>query len=269
MVAEVVAPVAAVFLTALAVPDAAVGLAAVDDVRGRAEDPRLVRSPDVEVRDAVEPEAVTGLRAAAVLVAPGVVFLSVVLPGLDMMELVLLAAAEVMVDFRSSSLALTLGLLRWLETEPVVVRRVAVVEVVGGRVGGLLRPPLTRAAVPVPVEVPLEAFVAAVAEPRRRAAAAAVVVVAPARFAAAVGLAVPLVLTGVRLVSGPVFLAVGDCSTGVASASSATGWVSSIVEAGSSDGAVGVSARFPVSLGIEVASSGWITSKLSFSDIMR
>jgi hypothetical protein len=67
-----------------------------------------------------------------------------VLPGLDMMELVLLDAVEV-VDFFSSSLALTLGRLRWLEAEVAevaVARRT--VPGAPGRVGGLLKPPGAR-----------------------------------------------------------------------------------------------------------------------------
>lgn len=72
-----------------------------------------------------------------------------VLPGLDMMELVLLDAVEV-VDFFSSSLALTLGRLLWLEAEvaEVAVER-RTVPGAPGRAGGLLKPPGARVLVAV------------------------------------------------------------------------------------------------------------------------
>lgn len=115
---------------------------------------------------------VVGLRTVpAAPVVPAVVFFSAVLPGLDTRVLVLLAAVEVKVDFLSSSLALTLGRLRWLEVVDVEVvgRRAAVVVEVGGRVGGLLSPPVRAAAVaPAAVRdeavVPVAAVRRAVAE---------------------------------------------------------------------------------------------------------
>jgi Fe2+ transport system protein FeoA len=84
-----------------------------------------------------------GLRAAVVEPAVPTVRLSAVLAGLDMMELVLRAdATEEVVDFLSSSLALMLGRLRWLDMDVAVGGR-RMVEA-AGRVGGLLRPPGAR-----------------------------------------------------------------------------------------------------------------------------
>lgn len=95
--------------------------------------------------------------------------------------LVLLAEVEVKVDLRSSSLALTLGRLRWVEVVEVAVagRREVAVVVVGGRVGGLLNPPVVRAPAVEPAAVRDEAAVP-VAVVRR---ADAELVVARARLA--------------------------------------------------------------------------------------
>ena len=123
----------------------------------------------------------SGLRAAVVVVE--VVFLSTWRAGLDRRVLVLLAAAEDVVAFFSSSLALTLGRLRWLEVaEVAVVGRRAVVDVDGGGlVGGLLRPPVTRVLVAV---VPW-AVLAAVDEVTAERRAAVVAVAAPGRLGVA------------------------------------------------------------------------------------
>ena len=122
-----------------------------------------------------EVEEVVGRRAAAVVVAVVVFLSAVVRPGLDMMELVR-RAAELSVGFFSSSLALTLGRLRWLAAEVVgaaVERRAAVVVVVGGRVGGLARPPAVRVGV---VAVAVLELVAEDAVPGRRVVVVEVVV---------------------------------------------------------------------------------------------
>jgi hypothetical protein len=161
-------------------------------VAGRvvAEPPRELLEERVEVREAVVPAAAAGTREEVVV--PMVLF-SAVLPGL---ERVLVRLAVVVGVFLSSSLALMLGRLRWLAVveEVVGLRRVdvAVVVEVGGRVGGLVRPPVGRAVAVVPAV--LEAVVA-VAPGRRTEEAAAVVVVVPARLAVAVAVAlgVPLV----------------------------------------------------------------------------
>jgi hypothetical protein len=107
-----------------------------------------VLEPSVEGLVLVVPAvAVVGFRAVPVV--PTEVRFSAVLPGLDDASvLVLLAAVEERVDFLSSSLALTLGRLRWLEVVDVAVvgrRAAAVVDETGGRVGGLLSPPGARA----------------------------------------------------------------------------------------------------------------------------
>jgi hypothetical protein len=161
-------------------------------VAGRvvAEPPRELLEERVEVREAVVPAAAAGTREEVVV--PMVLF-SAVLPGL---ERVLVRLAVVVGVFLSSSLALMLGRLRWLAVveEVVGLRRVdvAVVVEVGGRVGGLVRPPVGRAVAVVPAV--LEAVVA-VAPGRRTEEAVAVVVVVPARLAVAVAVAlgVPLV----------------------------------------------------------------------------
>lgn len=115
-----------------------------------------------------------GLRAAAVaLVVPAVVLLSPGLAGLDMRVLVRREEVVETVDFFSSSLALTLGRLRWLEVEVAVVGRRDVVVVVG-RVGGLLRAPVVREVVVGPAV--LDAMVEVV--PGRRTV---LVVVVPGR----------------------------------------------------------------------------------------
>lgn len=115
--------------------------------------------------------AVLGLALAVVLLAGfrtlGVV--PVTLPGLDVRVLVLRVEVDETVDFFSSSLALTLGRLRCVAVVDGTVRRTAVV---GGRVGGLLRPPVARAVVVVPVADLVADGVAAVAV--RRVAAAPV-----------------------------------------------------------------------------------------------
>ena len=134
---------------------------------------------------------VAGFRAAvAVPVVPSVL----VFPGLDTIELVL----REVVDLFSSSLALTLGRLRWLdaEVEAVADRRTVVG---GGRVGGLLKPPGARVLAVVPWAV-LEATEDVT--PGRRAVEA---VVDPGRFAAvAAGLGVPFALEGVAGEAGVV-----------------------------------------------------------------
>ncbi|KAI6748014.1 hypothetical protein HG531_008556 [Fusarium graminearum] len=84
-----------------------------------------------------------GLRVAVVEPAVPTVRLSAVLAGLDMIELVLRAdATEEVVDFLSSSLALMLGRLRWLDMDVAVGGRRTVEA--AGRVGGLARPPGAR-----------------------------------------------------------------------------------------------------------------------------
>lgn len=105
----------------------------------------------VAVLEAVVPVAVVGFLAAAAPVVPAVLVV-VGLAGLDISVLVRRDVVP-MVDFFSSSLALILGRLRWLAVEDVaVVGRVrVVVVVVGGRVGGLLRPPVVRVVPVVPV----------------------------------------------------------------------------------------------------------------------
>lgn len=167
-----------------AVPVVPVRVAVVDDLTEAVVPEVDVLEPSVEVLvPAVPVVDVAGLRTVpAVPVVPAVVLFSAARPGLDMSVLVLLAAVEVKVGFRSSSLALTLGRLRWLEVAEVAVvgRRVVVVVEVGGRVGGLLSPPVARAPAVAPAGVRDEAVVP-VAAVRR---AAAVVVVAPARLAA-------------------------------------------------------------------------------------
>jgi hypothetical protein len=176
----------------------------------------------VDVLEVVVLEAAElGTRAAAAVpVAPMVLF-SVVLPGLDRV----LVRLEV-VDFFSSSLALTLARLRWLVVVEAVpgLRTVAVVVVVGGRVGGFVRPPVGRVVDVVPAV--LVAVVAVV--PGRRAEAAVVVV--PGRLRAVVVLEVPLAATG----------ASGEAAAGSLEVEEAAG----------------------------ATSSDWMTSKLSFSDIL-
>lgn len=140
-----------------------------------------VREPRVEVL--VPAAAVADLRARPVV--PVAVLLSADPPGLAMMVLVLLAAVEVNADFLSSSLAPTLGRLRCVdEVEVAVVGRrvVGVVDDIGGRVGGLLRPPLGRAPVVGPVDVRDEADVAVPVTPALRAVA--VVLANPVRLVA-------------------------------------------------------------------------------------
>lgn len=137
----------------------------------------------VVVLEAVELAADTGVRAV-----PIVLFSAAGFPGL-VRVLVLREAVDPAVDFFSSSLALTLGRLRWLEVVDAVagLRTVEVDEdaVVGGRVGGLLRPPVARAAV---VEV-VGLEEAVTDEPGRRTVVAAAVV--PGRLTAEAGFASP------------------------------------------------------------------------------
>lgn len=122
---------------------------------------------------------VVGLRAAAVaLVVPALVLFSPGLEGLDMRLLVRREVVDV-VDFFSSSLALTLGRLRWVEVEVAVVGRRVVVVVPGGRVGGLVRPPVAREVAVVPAV--LDAVVEVVAGRRT-----VLVVVVPGRLVAVV-----------------------------------------------------------------------------------
>lgn len=160
------------------------------------------------VLGAVEEVEVAGLRAAAAVPVVVLALLSPGLLGLDIKELVRLAV--VVVGFFSSSLALTLGRLRWLaaDVEPVVGRRVVVV--VGGRVGGLLRPPEVREEAVVLVR-----DVVVVAVPGRRV----VVVVVPGRLTVVVvvGLVEPLDLglaaSGVDVASGEEGVGVDDLSS--------------------------------------------------------
>lgn len=138
-----------------------------------------VVAPAFDVR-----ELSVGVLAPAVVLVDVVGFraapdVAAVVRGLDVVVAVLLAAAEVKLDFFSSSLALTLVRLRWEEVADVAVVGLLVVLVAdeaGGRVGGLLRPPALR----VPAAPPTEARDEAVepVAPVRRAAAAAVVDVA-------------------------------------------------------------------------------------------
>jgi hypothetical protein len=130
-----------------------------------------------------------GLRAAVVEPAVPAVRLSAVLAGLDMIELVLRAdATEDVVDFLSSSLALMLGRLRWLDMEVAVGGR-RMVEA-AGRVGGLLRPPGARVVLEEVVGLAVEV------EPGRRVA---VVEAVPGCLSAgfAPGLSFTFSLTGV------------------------------------------------------------------------
>lgn len=217
-----VVPAVESLLVVAVVPVVAVAPAA-RVVVGRVVDvPVLVLDARVDVLglEMLEP-ALPGMRAAAVV--PPTLF-STVLPGLESKVLL----RRLVVDFFSSSLALTLGRLRWLvvvEAVPGLRAAVVVVDPAGGRVGGLVKPPVAL----VPVVVPVGLVVVVVVAVRR---AVAVVVVLPGRFAVVVvAFAVPL------------------------------------AGAGASDDAAG-----PASAGVEVAtgaaSSGWTTSKLSFSDMM-
>jgi hypothetical protein len=137
---------------------------------------------------------VAGFRAAEAEAVP-----ELVLEGLDVRVLVRRAAVVGDLVFFSSSLALTLGRLRWVEVvdvEPVAGRRTALVVVVGGRVGGLLRPPAARAVVDDVVPGVLDAV--AVVVPGRRVAVVVVVELVDGRFAAAAaGFDSPLALAGV------------------------------------------------------------------------
>jgi hypothetical protein len=154
---------------------------------------------------AVEVVEVAGLRRAGV----------VLLLGLEVRVLVLRDVVEEATDFFSSSLALTLGRLRWVEVVVGTLRRRVVV--VGGLVGGLLRPPVAREdAVPDVAEA--RAAVVPVAARGRRV----VVVAVPAgRLVAAVaGLVSEVLFAGA---SGEVAGSEGagvDSAEGVAGASS-------------------------------------------------
>ena len=141
----------------------------------------------VEVR-AVVVEEIAGLRVAVVVAVVAAVLLSAVLLGLEAAKLVLLVAVEDSPALRSSSLALTLGRLRWVDVDVAVVGRLAaapapVVVEAGGRVGGLLRPPAARVLALLPAAALLDAAVPAVA-PARRAAVVPVAAVAAVRLAA-------------------------------------------------------------------------------------
>ena len=170
--------------------------------------------PDIDVRDPIVDVLVPvafveliGLRT--VPVAPATVLLSAALGLDDVRVLVRLAAVEVRVGFLSSSLALTLGRLRWLEVvEVAVVGRRAVVVVVGGRVGGLVSPPVAR--VPATVLVPDRDEAVDPVAAARLAAAAVVVDVALARLAAGEVDAV-LALDGV---SGDIASVAGGATSG-------------------------------------------------------
>lgn len=158
----------------------------------------VVRAAVVRVVDPTE--ELVGVRAAAGLVVVVVVvagFLAAavelavlsgrVFPGLPIIELVRREA----VPFFSSSLALTLGRLRWLDAEVAAVADRRTVEA-GGRVGGLVSPPVARV-VPVVLGVVLEATEDVT--PGRRVVAVAVV---PGRLGAVVVVfAEPLGLEGV------------------------------------------------------------------------
>jgi hypothetical protein len=173
----------------------------------------------VAVVRVAEDVAVVGLAVAVVRapvvpmvevrVVPMVRFSGAGFPGLLVMALVLLDAVE-MVDFFSSSLALTLGRLRWLDTvEEVVGRRTVEVDVVGGRVGGLLRPPVARTD-----GVAVAVFDAAVvATPGRRAVVAVVPVAG--RLAKGVALASPFLLASAD--AAAIGLGAAGCSEGTAS----------------------------------------------------
>lgn len=111
-----------------AVRVAVVGVLVVAVAPGRAAPTELLVAPTVEV---------AGRRVVAVVAG---------FPGLEAKVLVLLEAVEE-TDFFSSSLALTLGLLRCVAVvEDDVGRRTVLVVDVGGRVGGLLSPPVVRVA---------------------------------------------------------------------------------------------------------------------------
>lgn len=189
----------------------------------------------VVIRGVVVLGVVPGRRVAAAEPAEARVLLSAAaLPGLDRMEL---ALREEVVDFFSSSLALTLGRLLWLDTEVAVVGRRTLGA--GGRVGGLLRPPGARVLVAV-LAVALEVT------PGRRVA---VVEATPGRFTA--GLDSPFALAGA---SGEVGVEVEATEVAV----SATGEAAVSAAAAGSASAMGSTGG---------TSSCWTTSKLSDSDI--
>lgn len=140
---------------------------------------------------------VAGFRTAEVAPVVPDVDLTAGLAGVDARVLVLREEAVDTVDFFSSSLALILGRLRWLELEVAVVgRRVAVVEVVGGRVGGLVRPPVAREVAVVPA---VRDAVVEVAPGRRRVL---VLLVVPGLLAAAVVLVVEGLASMLDLAAG-------------------------------------------------------------------
>lgn len=188
---------------------------------------------------------VVGLRAADVaLVAPAEVRFSPGLEGLDRRVLVRREAVDV-VDFFSSSLALTLGRLRWVEVEVAVVGRRVVVVVPGGRVGGLLRPPVAREVAEFP------AVLDAVVEVAGRRTV--LVVVVPGRL---------VVVVVVEILVGPLDLGAGAAS-GLGSGAADT----------SGEEGVGVP---PFSWGASedesrtsAAASGWTTSTFSISDMVE
>ena len=151
----------------------AVRVAVAEGLVAEATPGRVVPTDALEVA-VVEPTA--GFRVAVVPVVD--------LPGLVVKVLVLLVVE--VTDFFSSSLALTLARLRCVAVvEDDVGRRAVLVVEVGGRVGGLLSPPVVvRAAVFEALAVVVE--VVAVVPGRRAAVPAAAVEV----LAAAVVLAV-------------------------------------------------------------------------------
>lgn len=127
---------------------------------------------------------VMGLLAPVVLLDVPTTFFSAALLGLETTALVLLGTVDVG-GFLSSSLALTLGRLRWADEAEVEVvgRRVAVVAEVGGLVGGLLSPPVARVPVATAAALLLAAVLGVVVEVLPGLRAAVGVAAAPGRFA--------------------------------------------------------------------------------------
>lgn len=226
----------------------------------------------VVVLGAVE-VAVAGLRA---VVDEAVALVAVLLArGLEAVEAMLLVRREVAlaVGFFSSSLALTLGRLRWLVTddvEPGAARRAAVVDVVGGRVGGLLRPPAARDEA-VELAAVREAVVEVAAAGRR----AVVVVGAPGRLAAVADVAdrtVPFVLEGVAGADGVSGVAgaaaAAGSSLGTSELSAAAAASSSATATGEEAVEFSSGASVVASTGVLGTSSAWETSAFSISDMV-
>lgn len=181
----------------------------------------------VAVLEAVVPVAAVGFLAAAVVPVVPVALVVVGFEGLDIKVLVRRAVVPTL-DFFSSSLALTLGLLRWLAVELVaVVGRVRVVDVVvGGLVGGLLKPPVAVRAEPaVPVAPVLDAGVVVVVPGLRT-----VPVVVPAGRRTVVVVVVLGLASPLALFAADVVVASGELGAGVSSLS-----VASIASLGTSD----------------------------------